>query len=64
MSKYISLPITSVNFNFQNITNLATPTLASHAVNKFYLDSRTINDLTAPTDSFSMNSNRIINGYI
>jgi len=43
----ISLPTASVNFNSQNITNLATPTLATHAVNKSYADSLITAQLSA-----------------
>jgi hypothetical protein len=56
-----AVPVGNINLNNNKITSLATPTLNTDAVNKSYVDSRTINDLTAPASSFSMNSNRIIN---
>jgi hypothetical protein len=50
----MAIPTTSLNVNSQNIINLATPTLATHAVNKSYADTSTIAPLRItnfPNDS-------------
>jgi hypothetical protein len=43
----MAIPTTSLNVNSQNIINLATPTLATHAVNKSYADSLITAQLSA-----------------
>jgi len=43
----MAIPTTSLNVNSQNIINLSTPTLATHAVNKSYADSLITAQLSA-----------------
>ncbi len=58
----ISLPIGSLSLNSNKITNLANATISTDALNqasgdnRYYLATTTLNSITAPTTSLSMNS--------
>lgn len=57
----VTLASNNVNLNNNKITNLSTPTAASDAVNKSYVDGKTLDTFTAPAANVTLNSFKITN---
>lgn len=61
------VPDGNLSLNSKKITNLANATSNTDALNlytgdsRYYLNSTTLNQITAPTSYLSMNTNKIIN---